>query len=144
MTNKYDVNPDLKTILTEGKTSTFSLTNLFDSNNLKKEDANQNDNLDEDDLNDDDEKRLEEESVFSKFVDRKRHHYASEGESEDELNESDDHNKQTKDQYQVTKEQFFFGVNDDRFERLKFYDSNKVDRHNQDWTKKKQQLSQVT
>lgn len=143
-TKKYEVNPGLKAILAEGKTSTFSLTNLFDTEDFKR-DEEENDQF-EDGQNDgqqfEDAPRSRDER---EMMDESR---PDEEAPEDGALEEDRSNRQRQEdrnqfRSEPVREYFFFSKNDERFERLKFYDSSKIERHNQDWNRKKEQLVMV-
>lgn len=135
---KYEVNPGLKAILAEGKTSTFSLTNLFDSEDFKR----------------DEEEQLNEPEDCQQFEGAPKDEpddEAQEDETQQEDEARDDHHtsrqrpenrNQLRDE--PIRESFFFSENDERFERLKFCDPNKIEKHNKDWNKKKEQLVMVS
>lgn len=147
MNNKSNLNSDLKAILDEGKKSTFSLTDLFDSADFQQEKEDVND-LNESQLNND----------KDDYETRKRNHESDNEDYEDkheddkdnheELNELNDTKSKFKSHQEyilnlAKEETFFFEKDDTRFERLRFYDPDKIQKHLNEWASKKIQLRHV-
>lgn len=142
-TKKYEVNPGLKAILAEGKTSTFSLTNLFDSEDFKRDEEENADRLESG-------QQTDAASKAEYEPDEEAEHDLEEEEAEKEEawegNQTNRQRAEDRNQFrdEPIRENFFFGENDERFERLKFYDPSKIEKHNKDWNKKKEQLVMVS
>lgn len=172
---EFNVNQNLKAILNEGKNSTFSLTNLFDSAEFKKDEdkqeviLNSNDELPNNlisnlvDLNKNENLKdySNDEDKFNKFENNKDQNELDEDQNQLQNEDKDqdlDQNvdqdvdqhydklndlNRSEDQFKIIKENFFFSDNDERFERLKFYDVTKIEKHNTDWNHKREQLIMV-
>lgn len=191
---KYEVNPGLKAILAEGRTSTFSLTNLFDSQDFKRDEENDQlpngeqggEYADDQQFDDgqqsgdgqqsDDDQQFEDapksrypkkmpdesrpdEAQKDGALERRSNRQRTEEDHSNREHLDGDHSNQLLEEdrsdrqrpgdrnhfrSEPTWENFFFGKNDERFERLKFYDSDKIEKHNKDWNRKKEQLVMVS